>query len=81
MALYFFDVDDGSHATKDNIGTECVDVRDARHKALQALPDIIRDALPGDDMHDVLVTVRDGPTPIYTFTLSLSERWLIAPPT
>ncbi len=78
MARYFFDVHDGA-LQRDDIGTECATLDDARAQAMQLLPDIARDqARRGGDQHTYMVLVSDEDhRPVYSATLSLTGLWLI----
>lgn len=44
----FFDIFDGDHWARDDIGMDCRDERSARHQAVLALCEMAREQLPGD---------------------------------
>jgi hypothetical protein len=48
MMRYFFDIFDGDHWTRDDIGVECASDRRARHQAVLALTELARELLPSD---------------------------------
>ena len=78
MPRYFFDIHDGG-SSRDDEGTECADLDEARLLAIQTLPDIARDEIPQDGdrrTFTVLVTDADG-RPAYTATLSFTGLWLL----
>ena len=45
---YFFDIFDGDHWTRDDLGVECASDRRARHQAVLALTELARELLPYD---------------------------------
>ncbi len=78
MALYYFDIHDGEHDTRDEEGSEFAELDAVRREAIRILPDIAREVMPNDgDRRDVIVDVRNGTgMVIYTATLSLIGRWM-----
>jgi len=70
MALYFFDIHDGTF-TLDEDGTECADMDCVRRESKQVLPAIAMDVLPENGDHHVLtVRVRNEQNDtVYTATL------------
>lgn len=48
---YFFDIFDGDHWTRDDIGMEARGDRHARHQAVLALTEMARELLPTDGDH------------------------------
>ncbi len=59
LPRYFFDTYDGNQFVPDNEGLELQDLGTAKAEAQKALPDLARDALPGDDQKTFIVSVRD----------------------
>jgi hypothetical protein len=59
LPRYFFDTYDGSRLVSDNEGLELQNIDMAKAEAQKALPDLARDALPGDDQKTFIVSVRD----------------------
>ncbi|MEE1655576.1 hypothetical protein VB618_05150 [Microvirga sp. CF3062] len=59
MPRYFFDTYDGSRLVSDNEGLELQNIAMAKAEAQKVLPDMARDALPGDDQKTFIVSVRD----------------------
>lgn len=45
---YFFDIFDGDHWTRDDIGVECASDQRARHQAVLALTELASELLPYD---------------------------------
>lgn len=60
MPRYYFDVDDGRSATRDDIGLDLDGDEIARHEALRALPGLAGEALPQEHGSRVAIEVRDG---------------------
>lgn len=58
---YYFDIFDGDHWTRDDIGVDCHNDRHARQQAVLALTEMAREQLPtnGDEMV-LRVRVRGG---------------------
>lgn len=58
---YFFDIYDGDHWARDDIGMICRDDRHARYQAVLALTEMAREQLPSDgDAMLLQVRVRDA---------------------
>jgi hypothetical protein len=77
MPRYYFDSTDGDHHVPDDVGLEFPDLDAAAHEAVQALPDIARDALPDGDRRDFVTNVRDEIGKVlFRATLSLTVEWL-----
>lgn len=77
MPRYFFDIHNGD-PTRDDTGTECLDLDTVRLKAIRTLPDIAREEIPKDGdrrTFTVLVTGEDG-RPVYSATLNFTGLWL-----
>jgi hypothetical protein len=77
MPRYFFDIHDGG-STRDDTGTECADLDEARQMAIQTLPDVAREEIPHDGdrrTFTVLVTDENG-RPVYSATLTYTGLWL-----
>jgi hypothetical protein len=60
MARYYFDIENGGRAIKDNEGMELSDLKAARDAAISVLPDIAREELPDGANHDFMAWVRDA---------------------
>ena len=81
MPHFFFDINDGVNATRDDVGLDFLDAEKARDKAVSALPDVARDEMPNGAGRDFSVTMRDeSGTPIFKASLSLRTEWLKAEP-
>ena len=80
MPRYFFDIHDGE-LHPDNEGTECADLDQVHQEAMNALPEIARDAIPSDgDRQAYTVHVRDEANNlIYMATLTFSGFWMNRP--
>ena len=71
MAKYYFDVQDHG-SNKDDIGTECASLEEARRAALRYLPDIAREEMPDGDRRTFSLVLSDGSRrPVYAITLSV----------
>ncbi|MGU3668434.1 DUF6894 family protein [Methylobacterium sp. A49B] len=78
MPRYFFDIHDGG-PTRDDTGTECLDLDTVRQHAMRVLPDIAREDIPKDGdrrTFTVLVTDDDGHS-VYSATLNFTGQWLL----
>lgn len=73
MALYYFDIHDGTFRL-DEHGVECADFDAVRREAKAVMPEIARDILPKDgDQHTLTVRVRnERHETVYTATLMFS---------
>ena len=60
MPRYFFDICDSKGFHRDEFGSECDDLDDARTMCQCLLPDINREELPDGESHAVTCDVRDG---------------------
>ncbi len=81
MPNYFFDVDDGDIARRDDEGSELLGLKEARAEAISLLPNIAREKLPDGDLRFFVVTVRDATGQnVFRATLYLAAVWLISPP-
>ena len=77
MPRFFFDIQDQGSSSVDDLGIECATRSDARIAAIDALPDVARDALPDGDHHIITVTVRDeAHRTIFRASLTLEADWL-----
>jgi hypothetical protein len=78
MARYYFDIHDGQHLVRDDVGTECSDPDAIRAEAMTALPAIARDTIPKDgDRQALTVIVRNARNlTVFTATLTFASIWL-----
>ncbi|WP_246775839.1 DUF6894 family protein [Methylobacterium aquaticum] len=78
MGRYYFDIHDGQHLIRDNVGTECGGPDVIRAEAMTALPAIARDTIPKDgDRQALTVIVRNASNlTVYTATLTFASIWL-----
>lgn len=77
MPRYFFDIEDGE-LLRDETGTECTGLDEARKAAMQILPEIARYEAAEGDRHTFTVIVRDAERqPVFATTLNLTGLWLI----
>ena len=60
MPRFFIDTSDQDCFIRDDIGHEFDDVEAAKAAAVDALPDMARDELPGGDARTFMAIVRDG---------------------
>jgi hypothetical protein len=77
MSRYYFDLFTSDGPTRDDHGQELSSRERLRKEAIQLLPDIARDELPGSDRDRFTVKVRgsDGRY-IFEATLMVAARWL-----
>lgn len=70
MPRYYFDTNDGRSLEVDQTGLDLATIEEVRWAALDALPDMARDALPRRPVRELSVQVRDEGNRI-VFTASL----------
>lgn len=77
MPRYFIDSSDGARSERDDTGLDLDDDAAARIAALDALPDMVREALPDGDERIFSVHVRrsDG-SDLYHAEMTLVGKWL-----
>jgi hypothetical protein len=73
MPLFFFDFVDGVQTSEDDVGTELIDLEEARVEAVATLTEIARHELPGADRRVFAVHVR-GEDGSLLLTVSLTLR-------
>jgi len=74
---YYFDIDSGQRAIRDQIGSEFARPEDVRAAAIRVLPDIARDEWPDGDCPVMIVKVRDQKgSYVFQASLSLVATWL-----
>lgn len=72
---YFFDIFDGDHWTRDDLGTECKNDIGARRQAVLSLVEMARDYIPSDGpAMDLTVRVRDATKTAFTLRLDFSTE-------
>ena len=77
LPRYYFDVFDGETIAPDDLGIDCHTDEDAAAMAVEALPDIVHDELPGDPPRDFWVKVRDeSGAYIFVADLKFKADWL-----
>jgi len=78
MPRFFFDTYDGERMLSDIDGVEFAKVEEVREAAVEALPGIARDRLPGGDEMEMWVKVRDtAGQPVFEAFLKFSSRWTL----
>lgn len=70
MTRYYFDTNDGLSLAVDQTGLDLATMEEVRWAALDALPDMARDALPRRPVRELSVQVRDEQGKV-VFTASL----------
>ena len=76
MPRFFFDTDDGQTSMRDVYGLELTDQAEACHVAIDALPDMAREAEPSGEQHQMAVHVRDeAGQPVLKATLNVAVEW------
>ena len=77
MTMYFFDCLDGDNTYRDTVGISCRDLAEVRYRAVDALPDIVRDELPDGDERSFEIRVRDEcGKPVFRCWLTFRLAWL-----
>lgn len=77
MPRYFFDTYDQDDLSRDEDGIECSTKAQVQRRAIAALPDMARDALPDGPNHDFRVDVRDDRGHVvFRAVLALRSEWL-----
>jgi len=72
---YFFDIFDGDHWSRDDIGMDARDDRQARHQAVLALAEMARELLPSDgDQMDLRIRVRTENAERFTVSLDFETE-------
>ena len=67
---YYFDIYDGDHWTRDDLGMDCRDDRAARYQAVLGLVELARDILPFDGAEKKLaIRVRSREDQAFTVRL------------
>ena len=80
MPRYYFDTDDGGGLVVDEDGQDVASAEEVRFLALDALPDIVREAMPDGDETTFSIKVRDGSGEyLFEATLALKSSWLKRP--
>jgi hypothetical protein len=68
---YFFDIFDGDHWSRDELGVDCADDISARHQAVLALTELARELLPPDGSSmELAIRVRLREQAAFTVRLS-----------
>jgi hypothetical protein len=60
MPLFFFDVRDNAHFTRDDEGLEFPSIDKARDEAARALAEMAKFVLPGAEVRELAIEVRDA---------------------
>ncbi|MGN6145673.1 MAG: DUF6894 family protein [Mesorhizobium sp.] len=77
MPRYFFDTYDQDELNRDDEGLECNVKAEIQERAIDALPDMAREALPDGPNHDFRVQVRnENDRVVFQATLVLRSEWL-----
>ncbi|MEH6717313.1 MAG: hypothetical protein V7704_00415 [Aurantimonas endophytica] len=80
MPLYYFDIEDQDDLSRDDTGIDCTSRDAIRNAAVDALPDLARDLILGDEHHTIVVLVRDeAGRKIYRASLTVDAAWLDGP--
>jgi hypothetical protein len=59
MALYYFDIYDGTKFRVDNLGSEFSDLETVQLHIMGGLADLVRDVAPGNARGELAIIVRD----------------------
>jgi hypothetical protein len=74
---YFFDTYDQDRLSRDEEGLDCGSRSQLERNAIDALPDMAREALPDGPNHEFRVEVRDGQgRVVFRAWLKLTSEWL-----
>lgn len=72
---YFFDIADGSHWIRDDMGIDCKDEREARRQAVLALAEMAREYIPSNGASmDLAVRIRHAGKVAFTVHLDFSTE-------
>ncbi|WP_336487044.1 DUF6894 family protein [Methylobacterium nigriterrae] len=78
MSRFYFELDDGQGALRDETGTECRNIEEAHDQAISTLAQVFKDEVQGGEPRDCGVLVRDAQgRPLFRAKLSFVEKWLI----
>ncbi len=78
MPRYFFDTNNGQEKNRDNVGIECESLEQVRDYALNSLPDMAQEEMPGRSYVVFTVSVRDEDGRfVFHSTLSLVAEFLV----
>lgn len=79
---YYFDIRDGDHMSRDEVGVELRSIDAAHTEAAVAVTEMARDYLPSDGPHRVLgIHVRDSAGPQFKVTIDYDvEELRVATP-
>ena len=76
MPRFYFDVSEGESFTRDEIGLDLPDLDQVRAEAINALPEIAREALPDGDETSFAVEARDeSGRVVFKATLNFKAEW------
>ena len=76
MPRFFFDTYDQDKLSRDDEGIDCGSIRQVQDRAIDALPDMAREALPNGPTHEFRVEVRNRQGRIvFRTSLSLTSEW------
>ena len=78
MSRYFFDIHDGHDFARDEEGNLCDTLKELSFRAVDVLPDIVREELPDGPRRTFSIKARDE-TGAYVFraTLTLASAWIL----
>ena len=80
MPRYYLDTDDGHGLVVDEDGQDVASAEELRFLALDALPDLVREAMPNGDERTFSIKVRDASGErLFEATLALTTHWLKRP--
>lgn len=71
MTLFFFDFKDKRESVADDIGSELAGLDEAKEEAMEFLIGIARDRLPGGEVRELSITIRDSSGPLALVSLRL----------
>jgi hypothetical protein len=77
MSRFFFDTYDQDHLSRDEEGIEFNTRAQVQQNAIDALPDMAREALPNGSTHDFRVEVRNEEGEVvFRASLELRSEWV-----
>ncbi|MBB4427824.1 hypothetical protein GGD66_006407 [Bradyrhizobium sp. CIR48] len=64
MPRYYFDTSDNENFVFDDVGVEIASFEDVKREASRAMADFAKDVLPGSEVRNLAVEVRDDAGPV-----------------
>lgn len=78
MVRYYFDLQDGDTFSRDDEGTELLDIAEAQIEAAEFLAEMAKDLtvrLPDPSGHPMSIEVRNKDGPLFSISFAVSRRF------